>query len=562
MGRRRFSIIKIIRVASVVGAGLGLWLMVVLLLPITASNSQALTCLEDDAACASALAETETEVKVKTSLAVAMQNKVAMEVIPTSKGATTIGSTELAVSTNSIDGYALYMQASDGLTNTSTVHDGQVAVEKIKITEEAGTLAAMQNNRYGYYLGENVASQDTVFEALPVTNTMIKQTSTTTSRAADTSYAYGDTYALSFGVKVGTELPSGTYAGTVTVSAVANPEALRSMADLEYMQDMTSDICTNTREGYTKQLVDTRDGKSYWVAKLKDGNCWMTQNLALDITEDGLKAVDTDIEEDWNQDSEYPPVNANKVILNGTQYNTGPHSTNYWSFGETVLATPVIAQRCIEGVKTGQTIGEICETVGFVDIDESWKPTFTTQEGTWTFNDGSIYAGLIAADKKAKTYDSHYLVGNYYQWNTATASTGVAVMDKVDASASGSICPKNWKLPTSTKYSAGDFANLLSAYGLLNDFTNGYFKNDEYFLSAPPFYFNANGLVYRWGGALSSLGNTVQLYSSTVNDKDINGNDLFGGNYFDYTVGNSTRIAILIRSGGFYYGVPVRCLAR
>ena len=49
------------------------------------------------------------------------------------------------------------------------------------------------------------------------------------------------------------------------------------------MQEMTSSICENSPQLATKQLRDIRDGKYYWVTKLADGNCWMTQNLDLDL---------------------------------------------------------------------------------------------------------------------------------------------------------------------------------------------------------------------------------------------------------------------------------------
>lgn len=42
------------------------------------------------------------------------------------------------------------------------------------------------------------------------------------------------------------------------------------------MQEMTSAVCEASEVGETRQLIDVRDGKSYWVAKLKDNNCWMT----------------------------------------------------------------------------------------------------------------------------------------------------------------------------------------------------------------------------------------------------------------------------------------------
>ena len=47
------------------------------------------------------------------------------------------------------------------------------------------------------------------------------------------------------------------------------------------MQDMTPEICANAKEHQTATLRDIRDGNTYTVAKLKDGKCWMTQNLRI-----------------------------------------------------------------------------------------------------------------------------------------------------------------------------------------------------------------------------------------------------------------------------------------
>ena len=52
------------------------------------------------------------------------------------------------------------------------------------------------------------------------------------------------------------------------------------------MQDMNSTICNNVELLDSElQVIDIRDDKVYWIAKLRDGNCWMTQNLDLDIDE-------------------------------------------------------------------------------------------------------------------------------------------------------------------------------------------------------------------------------------------------------------------------------------
>jgi hypothetical protein len=57
------------------------------------------------------------------------------------------------------------------------------------------------------------------------------------------------------------------------------------------MQDLTSSnkatVLSNMTEDSQYYLADKRDDKTYCVAKLKDGNLWMTQNLDHDIKTDG-----------------------------------------------------------------------------------------------------------------------------------------------------------------------------------------------------------------------------------------------------------------------------------
>lgn len=66
------------------------------------------------------------------------------------------------------------------------------------------------------------------------------------------------------------------------------------------MQDMTVSACQDAEIGVTKQLIDRRDTKSYWVAKLDDGNCWMTQNLALNLNGKTLTTSDSDVSANWS----------------------------------------------------------------------------------------------------------------------------------------------------------------------------------------------------------------------------------------------------------------------
>lgn len=82
------------------------------------------------------------------------------------------------------------------------------------------------------------------------------------------------------------------------LSLVANPKKVaQTLLKISKMSELTSKICkdTDTPPAFlsdgttvntnvpTKQLIDDREGDNgtkYWVAKLADGDCWMTQNMA------------------------------------------------------------------------------------------------------------------------------------------------------------------------------------------------------------------------------------------------------------------------------------------
>ncbi len=75
---------------------------------------------------------------------------------------------------------------------------------------------------------------------------------------------------------------------TDTPVVVTPTTPLAKWEDLQYMQQMTSQACNSapistasTGNANQKQLIDVRDGKTYWVARIGD-DCWMTQNLDYD----------------------------------------------------------------------------------------------------------------------------------------------------------------------------------------------------------------------------------------------------------------------------------------
>ncbi len=73
------------------------------------------------------------------------------------------------------------------------------------------------------------------------------------------------------------------------------------------MQEMAAGVCHSAQYETEGRLQDTRDNKVYWVAKLRDGNCWMTQNLDLDLYVNNagrtLTPNDSDVISNWTSNT-------------------------------------------------------------------------------------------------------------------------------------------------------------------------------------------------------------------------------------------------------------------
>ena len=87
----------------------------------------------------------------------------------------------------------------------------------------------------------------------------------------------------------------GKYSG-FSVRCIADDKL--TFDNIANMQDMTPEICANAKEHQTATLRDVRDGNTYTVAKLKDGKCWMTQNLR--IINKTIAPADSDVTTNYN----------------------------------------------------------------------------------------------------------------------------------------------------------------------------------------------------------------------------------------------------------------------
>lgn len=256
--------------------------------------------------------QTTTRVTARPVLSISITPEVAMEITPKSTGSYANSTAALRVSTNSRNGFSVYMNGVNGSTDLVAANGGD---DKISTLSSESILENFPANTWGYYIGTDEPSSDSIYNGIPATTTAIKSISTSTEQQI---------YKIAFGAKIDTAIEAGDYSNSVIVSVVANPIEVRSLEDLTYMQSMTQEVCDATTSlEVTKRLIDYRDGTTYNVAKLKDGNCWMQENLAYTLsTQHTLTPSDSDVTRDW------APSENTQVGLTATADHIG--NANSW----------------------------------------------------------------------------------------------------------------------------------------------------------------------------------------------------------------------------------------
>lgn len=456
-------------------------------------------------------------------------DSVNLDIVPTSQGTFSSNSLKLGVETNSEAGYKVMMSTAsktNAMTSTDTDNVGEKYEISSIITDTVGN--DFTGNTWGYTVDTSVIDSSSVFKEIPLA-AGAEIISTTVSTAGQR-----DIYNLGFGAHIDTSLPVGEYSNTVVVSVVANPRELTNLSQLTYMQDVTPEICAGTAVGTQRQLYDLRDGKKYFVERMTDGHCWMIQNLALDL-EAGqtLTAADTDLADVGTRSWTVPEgASTETEIPAPSVINSGEMRS--WNLGKILLTNPTSSQQCPSATPP-QDGNEYPTGNGYSafhgqNITETCPEYYKDVEG-WT--DGYVASNIKSYDEVTKSYDARYLVGNYYQWQAATAMGVTDDTRKVtDASGLvnivGSICPKGWTLPKAGRDMSngqsfdidGAFYGLLSKYGYTNWLTDG---SDGYLrissgtdLTWSPLYFVRGGVIYPSSGSLRYAGYDGLYWSSTV----------------------------------------------
>ena len=321
--------------------------------------------------------------------------------------------------------------------------------------------------------------------------------------------------------------------------------AVRCLFDAT-MQNFVSEDADAMALHQEEVLVDARDGKNYYVTKLKDGNVWMTQNLDFDITGETLTSADTDLV-DFNDGTNTTTANAAYTTANG-----------YSKSGDIISWTPASTAITIHTGrdKTNPTNGDINYDTNAGKWANSNKYPYSVDPGDW-YQTGTYFSSSVCHDVSWSTgcnflnsalnnaYNgqsygqpltiyfrqtpytdngTHGAVGNWYNWSAAVAANDTSTLSTGDTTVNNSVCPAGWGLPANGKYDAlNTIYNSNAASGALDA---GLFAAPLYFVRGGVIYtqgtttlLNAGRVGFYWSGTTYLADASYSLYfrSSNVN---------------------------------------------
>ncbi len=318
--------------------------------------------------------------------------------------------------------------------------------QNVVLANATGTnMTTMAEGSWGWAWSDNLDSDEAglTYYGMPKLGTYANSLANgLLENAAPTDYNATFTKRLVFGAKFGKDDFSGTYHTSAMLSLAAVPKFAVGLWQLPdgttknsgilTMQSMTADVCkqvdapTSNDPKQVPLLVlrDARGGgytndniaESYIVGRLRDGNCWMVQNM--NLTKKAITSADSNVTSNytipahstsgWSTSDYY----SNKVYYDSAA-NSDADTNKYGAYYTWCAAT---AGTC---VNSGEAAGSICP--------KGWRlptsnKTSTTATGyNYSFNklvmNGS---SQITATDAWKTNQTDTTLGNSFGITTAT----------------------------------------------------------------------------------------------------------------------------------------------
>ena len=271
-------------------------------------------------------------------------------------------------------------------------------------------------------------------------------------------------------------------------------------------------------------LTDTRDGQTYAIAKLTDGNCWMIENLRLaDTHQEGANTVPTTL----------TTANTNNPLNDNDP--TDPTVTLKHNYSDTDTY-PTLSATSSDATSWCKTNSAACDDQSRLRTDNTTSRVSYTNTQTM-FTDENLYS-----------------YGNYYNWYSATAGRGT--YSKSSGNTEGDLCPNGWHLPTGT--GTGEFGVLSNSLGGLQ--SNG---------TAQTMSSSTSPTVTIMLKRIRHFPNNL-LYSGYVSGASIYNRGIYGYYWSSTAYNNSNAYNLYFRSSyidpgtNFYYkyfGRAARCIA-
>lgn len=435
---------------------------------------------------------------------------------------------EVGVSTNASHGYYLSATVGSNNTDTNLTNSENSNYKFSNLSSNASSLSNFSDNEWGYsystdggtnWISGSQGSTTSGYNGLPLDGNDSGATGITLVDA--TTPLATNQVKFKIGAKASNTQASGTYTNTINFYAITHQapltmeDAFATAGKTKYlgyykMQDMDSTICSATEVydelGQTK-LIDVRDNKIYWVTKLQDNNCWMTQNLDLDLTSGvALTSDTTDLKVSGSGPYVAGYSNSGGVISWTPQDWTATSTSGGGSVSATTR-TPT-GTSFANWVNGTDAAGADQYKDGYVH-PLSANPGDWYQTGTYFNSSYCNYLGETCSNFSTTpfaTNTTHGHVGNYYNWTASIASNDSYGTNS--GNQQNSICPKGWTLPINGEY--GTLNNIYNG-GLTGSGDHG---RDRGLFNAPLYLVRAGNVV---GGSLNNAGGYADYWSSTVN---------------------------------------------
>ena len=194
-----------------------------------------------------------------------------------------------------------------------------------------------------------------------------------------------------------------------------------SATDAVCLQDINQTVKSSMTSLETYNLIDARDGISYTVSKLDDGNVWMTQNLALNFSiEKLLTSYDTDI------------ASNSTYLLKPTSYVTNSTYGTFFDWKTSVMvdsndsymASTIGTSICPVGwdLPTNTHYSQLQTSANFSPNKKPSSSPYSFDTGGGFYNGSTLYNSTSSYLWTSTSYSTGVAYGSYNTGNTIATS--------------------------------------------------------------------------------------------------------------------------------------------